>query len=143
MVLQAKVTKADMMVSNILFIYFVFNTLVYLPLCNVCIVFVHSMHTTYHSEANVALQKIHDTLTKSHVNRRLEKLRCNEAVDWATAEALAIGSLLYQGKQSRFLSQSKIQNIFYQCTFTVLCPQKRWSHCNSVSHFLWFAVFGR
>ena len=42
-------------------------------------------------------QTVHSTLQRSHVDRRLERLQQGTGIDWATAEALAIGSLLMQG----------------------------------------------
>ena len=44
------------------------------------------------------LQNAHHTLQKTHIDRRLEKLQDNADVDWATAEALAFGSLMTQGE---------------------------------------------
>lgn len=43
------------------------------------------------------LQSAHPTLQKTHIDRRLEKLKENADVDWATAESLAFGSLITQG----------------------------------------------
>ena len=40
---------------------------------------------------------IHPHLKKTHVEARIKKLMSGAGIDWATAEALAIGSLLYQG----------------------------------------------
>lgn len=42
-------------------------------------------------------QKIHPHLKKTHVDGRRKKLSTGEKIDWATAEALAVGSLMYQG----------------------------------------------
>jgi 2-oxoglutarate dehydrogenase complex dehydrogenase (E1) component-like enzyme len=42
-------------------------------------------------------QNIHPHLLKTHVNARLNKISTGTKIDWATAEALAMGSLLYQG----------------------------------------------
>lgn len=47
----------------------------------------------------VCSQTIHPNLKKAHINARIERLNKNAAIDWSTAEALAVGSLLYQGKQ--------------------------------------------
>ncbi|XP_055851943.1 probable 2-oxoglutarate dehydrogenase E1 component DHKTD1 homolog, mitochondrial isoform X2 [Episyrphus balteatus] len=44
---------------------------------------------------------IHPHLLKTHVEGRLRKLNSGQKIDWATAEALAIGSLLYQGRNVR------------------------------------------
>ncbi|XP_073248521.1 2-oxoadipate dehydrogenase complex component E1-like [Porites lutea] len=48
---------------------------------------------------------IHPHLKKTHVETRIKKLTSGTGIDWATAEALAIGSLLYQGYQVRFSGQ--------------------------------------
>lgn len=48
---------------------------------------------------------IHPHLKKTHVEARVKKLMSGTGIDWATAEALAIGSLLYQGYQVRFSGQ--------------------------------------
>lgn len=45
-------------------------------------------------------QSIHPTLQKTHLDRRISKLEEGGDLDWATAEALAIGSLLHQGEWS-------------------------------------------
>lgn len=44
---------------------------------------------------------IHPHLLKTHVNGRLRKLNLGQQIDWATAEALAIGSLMYEGRNVR------------------------------------------
>lgn len=46
-------------------------------------------------------QTIHAKLLKSHIQPRLNKAASGEHLDWATAEALAIGTLLYQGYNVR------------------------------------------
>lgn len=43
------------------------------------------------------LQNVHPHLKKTHCDARVKKLEDGSGLDWATAEALAIGSLLYQG----------------------------------------------
>lgn len=49
---------------------------------------------------------IHKHLQKTHVNARLTKLSAGmDKIDWATAEAMAIGSLLYQGFNVRISGQ--------------------------------------
>ncbi|KAL9899955.1 putative 2-oxoadipate dehydrogenase complex component E1 homolog isoform 2-T2 [Glossina fuscipes fuscipes] len=45
--------------------------------------------------------KIHPHLKKIHVDARRNKLNAGEKIDWSTAEALAIGSLMYQGNNVR------------------------------------------
>ena len=44
------------------------------------------------------IQKIHPTLQRGHVDKRLKSLTEGKDIDWATAEALAMGSLLCQGE---------------------------------------------
>lgn len=46
---------------------------------------------------NYSLKAVHPTLQKTHVDRRVQRLTEGKDLDWATAEALAIGSLLHQG----------------------------------------------
>lgn len=45
----------------------------------------------------INFQKIHPHLEKTHVQNRLTKIEDETKIDWATAEAMAFGSLLYQG----------------------------------------------
>ena len=40
---------------------------------------------------------LHPTLKRSHIDARMNKLLAGTSIDWSTAEALAMGSLLYQG----------------------------------------------
>ncbi|XP_037952832.1 probable 2-oxoglutarate dehydrogenase E1 component DHKTD1 homolog, mitochondrial [Teleopsis dalmanni] len=44
---------------------------------------------------------VHPHLFKTHIEGRRKKLNAGEKIDWATAEALAIGSLMYQGHNVR------------------------------------------
>ena len=39
---------------------------------------------------------VHSHLKKHHIEGRIKKLEAGSGLDWGTAEALAIGSLLYQ-----------------------------------------------
>ncbi|XP_069689765.1 2-oxoadipate dehydrogenase complex component E1 isoform X3 [Periplaneta americana] len=48
---------------------------------------------------------IHPHLLKTHVNARLNKISTGTNIDWASAEALALGSLLYQGFDVRISGQ--------------------------------------
>lgn len=50
-------------------------------------------------------QIIHPKLLKNHVQSRLNKIASGEHLDWSTAEALAIGTLLYQGYNVRISGQ--------------------------------------
>ncbi|KAF6039646.1 DHTKD1 [Bugula neritina] len=47
----------------------------------------------------------HPTLNRSHIQRRIEKTQQNSPIDWATAEAMAFGSLLIQGYDVRISGQ--------------------------------------
>ncbi|KAK3755337.1 hypothetical protein RRG08_026067 [Elysia crispata] len=49
--------------------------------------------------------KIHPTLQRGHVDKRLKSLTEGKDLDWATAEALAMGSLLCQGFHVRISGQ--------------------------------------
>jgi len=49
--------------------------------------------------------KVHPHLQKTHVGARLKKLEAGEGLDWGICEALAIGSLLYQGFNVRISGQ--------------------------------------
>jgi probable 2-oxoglutarate dehydrogenase E1 component DHKTD1 len=40
---------------------------------------------------------VHERLTRSHIEARIQAINNNEALDWATVEAMAFGSLLSQG----------------------------------------------
>lgn len=42
-------------------------------------------------------QAVHPHIKKTFVNGRIKKLAEGSAIDWATGEALAFGSLMYQG----------------------------------------------
>ena len=41
---------------------------------------------------------VHPHLRKTFCEPRMSKLQADSNIDWASAEALALGSLLYQGK---------------------------------------------
>ncbi|XP_015428889.1 PREDICTED: probable 2-oxoglutarate dehydrogenase E1 component DHKTD1, mitochondrial [Dufourea novaeangliae] len=48
---------------------------------------------------------VHPQLMKGHIQSRLKKVTNGDRLDWATAEALAVGSLLYQGYNVRISGQ--------------------------------------
>ncbi|XP_059162546.1 2-oxoadipate dehydrogenase complex component E1-like [Physella acuta] len=48
---------------------------------------------------------VHPTIKKTHIDRRLQRLTEGVDLDWATCEALAIGSLLHQGYGVRISGQ--------------------------------------
>ncbi|XP_012220785.1 2-oxoadipate dehydrogenase complex component E1 isoform X2 [Linepithema humile] len=57
---------------------------------------------------------IHPQLVKSHIQSRLRKLQSGNTLDWSTAEALAIGSLLHQGYNVRLSGQDVGRGTFSQ-----------------------------
>ncbi|XP_012538117.1 probable 2-oxoglutarate dehydrogenase E1 component DHKTD1 homolog, mitochondrial isoform X3 [Monomorium pharaonis] len=57
---------------------------------------------------------IHPQLLKNHVQNRLKRIESGNALDWSTAEALAMGSLLYQGYNVRLSGQDVGRGTFSQ-----------------------------
>lgn len=57
---------------------------------------------------------IHPRLMKHHVQARLTKLQEGQGIDWATAEALAFGSLLLNGHHVRICGQDVGRGTFSQ-----------------------------
>lgn len=57
---------------------------------------------------------LHPTLNKVLLNDRANKLKEGKRIDWATAESLAIGSLLYQGFNVRISGQDVGRGTFSQ-----------------------------
>lgn len=51
---------------------------------------------------------------KTHVANRLKRLESGEKIDWATAEALAFGSLMYQGFNVRISGEDVGRGTFSQ-----------------------------
>jgi len=62
--------------------------------------YIGSKSVSYPSDLNV-----HSHLQKHHVGGRLKKLEAGQGLDWGICEALAIGSLLYQGYNVRISGQ--------------------------------------
>ncbi|KAI6187042.1 putative 2-oxoglutarate dehydrogenase E1 component DHKTD1-like protein, mitochondrial [Aphelenchoides besseyi] len=58
------------------------------------------------------LQTLHPHLEKMHVNARLKQLEAGENINWGTAEAMAIGSLLVQGYDCRICGQDVGRSTF-------------------------------
>lgn len=57
---------------------------------------------------------VHKHLKKTHIEARLQKLAEGRSLDWATAEALAFSSLLYQGFSVRISGQDVGRGTFSQ-----------------------------
>ncbi|CAG9764871.1 unnamed protein product [Ceutorhynchus assimilis] len=58
--------------------------------------------------------KIHPTILRGHVKNRLSKVAEGLNIDWSTAEALAIGSLLFEGNNVRISGQDIGRGTFSQ-----------------------------
>ncbi|XP_065339741.1 probable 2-oxoglutarate dehydrogenase E1 component DHKTD1 homolog, mitochondrial [Cloeon dipterum] len=58
--------------------------------------------------------EIHPHLLKTFVQGRLRKIQEENQIDWATAEALAVGSLLYEGYDVRICGQDVGRGTFAQ-----------------------------
>ncbi|KAL1500758.1 hypothetical protein ABEB36_006204 [Hypothenemus hampei] len=57
---------------------------------------------------------VHSTILRGHVKNRLAKVSEGLNIDWSTAEALAIGSLLFQGHNVRISGQDVGRGTFSQ-----------------------------
>lgn len=68
----------------------------------------------FHFETYCLLQSIHPHILKTHVKNRLTRLENGSRIDWATAEALAIGSLMYQGHNIRISGEDVGRGTFSQ-----------------------------
>lgn len=60
------------------------------------------------------MQNIHPHLKKTFINGRIKKLAEGKGIDWATAEALAFGSLMYQGHNVRISGEDVGRGTFAQ-----------------------------
>ncbi|KAJ8925254.1 hypothetical protein NQ315_009082 [Exocentrus adspersus] len=58
--------------------------------------------------------EIHPTLLRTHVKNRLSRIAEGVNIDWATAEALAVGSLLFEGYNVRISGQDVGRGTFSQ-----------------------------
>lgn len=58
-------------------------------------------------------QEIHPRL-KRHINARLEKVEAGNGLDWATTEAMALGSLMLEGYDVRISGQDVGRGTFSQ-----------------------------
>ncbi|KAI9505842.1 hypothetical protein GGI25_001250 [Coemansia spiralis] len=67
--------------------------------------------------------KAHPRLVKHHIQPRLKKLQEGKAIDWATAEALAFGTLLKQGYNIRLCGQDVGRGTFSQRHAMFVCQE--------------------
>ncbi|XP_011686451.1 PREDICTED: probable 2-oxoglutarate dehydrogenase E1 component DHKTD1 homolog, mitochondrial [Wasmannia auropunctata] len=70
--------------------------------------------TTRYNQSQRTTRSFHPHLLKNHIQNRLKKIENGNALDWSTAEALAIGSLLYQGYNVRISGQDVGRGTFSQ-----------------------------
>ncbi|PIA18857.1 dehydrogenase E1 and transketolase domain-containing protein [Coemansia reversa NRRL 1564] len=67
--------------------------------------------------------KVHPRLVKHHIQPRLKRLEEGTAVDWATAESLAFGSLLKEGYNIRLCGQDVGRGTFSQRHAMFVCQE--------------------
>ncbi|KAJ1944258.1 hypothetical protein GGF37_002281 [Kickxella alabastrina] len=65
--------------------------------------------------------KVHPRLAKHHIQLRLKRLAEGQSVDWATAEALAFGTLLKEGFNIRLCGQDVGRGTFSQRHAMFVC----------------------
>ncbi|RIB30188.1 dehydrogenase E1 and transketolase domain-containing protein 1 [Gigaspora rosea] len=64
---------------------------------------------------------IHPRLKKFHIQTRLQKISEGKKIDWATAEALALGSLMLEGHNIRLCGQDVGRGTFSQRHAMIVC----------------------
>lgn len=83
--------------------------------------------------ASVSVQEddftVHPHLEKMHMGNRLKKISQNKALDWATAEAMAVGSLLHEGFDVRLCGQEAQRGTF---------SHRHWTLTDQNDHFRTF-----
>lgn len=57
-------------------------------------------------------QNVHPHLLKTHIEARRKRIRDTKRIDWATAEAMAFGSLMYQGYNVRLSGEDAGRGTF-------------------------------
>ncbi|KAJ7329520.1 hypothetical protein JRQ81_015694 [Phrynocephalus forsythii] len=67
--------------------------------------------------------ELHSHIVKTHVQSRILKMKEGEKLDWATAEALAFGSLLCQGFNIRLSGQDVGRGTFSQRHAMLVCQE--------------------
>jgi len=79
---------------------------------------------------------VHPRLEKYHILGRKEKINQGKGIDWATAEALAIGSLLVEGYNVRISGQDVGRGTFSQRHAMLVCQDTEKVHIplNSLSN---------
>ncbi|CAG8589948.1 16970_t:CDS:10 [Dentiscutata erythropus] len=64
---------------------------------------------------------VHSRLKKYHIQSRLQKITEGKNIDWATAEALALGSLMIEGHNVRLCGQDVGRGTFSQRHAMIVC----------------------
>lgn len=64
---------------------------------------------------------VNERLRKSHISERIKRLEQGDSIDWATAEALAMGTLLYQGFNVRLCGQDVGRGTFSHRHAMIVC----------------------
>ncbi|KAJ1902514.1 hypothetical protein LPJ81_003570, partial [Coemansia sp. IMI 209127] len=67
--------------------------------------------------------KVHQRLERFHIKPRMKKLQDGTAVDWATAEALAFGTLIREGYNVRLCGQDVGRGTFSQRHAMFVCQE--------------------
>lgn len=65
--------------------------------------------------------KVHARLQKYHIDQRIKKVKQGKGLDWATAEALAFGSLIQEGYDVRISGQDVGRGTFSQRHAMFVC----------------------
>ncbi|XP_045767945.1 probable 2-oxoglutarate dehydrogenase E1 component DHKTD1 homolog, mitochondrial isoform X2 [Maniola jurtina] len=71
---------------------------------------------------------IHAHLAKTHVKNRLNKINEENVIDWATAEAMAIGSLLMEGRHVRLSGEDVGRGTFSHRHLMLIDQEKETIH---------------
>lgn len=70
--------------------------------------------------------RVHDRLVRFHIQARLASLAAGHGVDWATAEALAFGSLIAEGHDVRMSGQDAQRGTFSHRHAVLVDQARRW-----------------
>lgn len=62
----------------------------------------------YQLLVRVFIQNVHPRLSRMHIEARLHAVESGRNIDWATAEAMALGSLLLDGYNVRICGQDVV-----------------------------------
>ena len=71
---------------------------------------------------------MHETLVRTHVKNRVDKIANNKPLDWSTAESMALGSLMLQGYNVRFSGEDVRRGTFSHRHASYTCQQTENQH---------------